>query len=139
MVAGILVIVLNLLFRIGTSQRAEQSLQSASPTLHADITGLVETWGAAWGARRNVVQRAAIAALEAAEAVAAQGRQLTGMRGSFDEFNLDLEMLHTGAPLALSSARPRRRPPRCWMVTTAPSTRRWPMSRASCCAIWRTV
>lgn len=102
-VAGILVIVLNLLFRIGTSQRAAQSLQSASPTLHADITGLVETWGAAWGARRNVVQRAAIAALEAAEAVAAQGRQLTGMRGSFDEFNLDLEMLHTGAPLALSS------------------------------------
>lgn len=102
-VAGILVIVLNLLLRIGTSQRAQQSLQAASPALHADITGLVETWGAAWGARRNVVQRAAIAALEAAEAVAAQGRRLTGLRGSFDEFNLDLELLHTGAPLALSA------------------------------------
>lgn len=100
-VAGLLVIALNLLFRLGTSRRAEQPLHSDSATLHSDITGFVETQGAIWGARRNVVQRAAMAALEAAEAVAAQGRQLTGMRGSFDEFNLDLELLHTGAPLTL--------------------------------------
>lgn len=102
--AGILVIVLNRLLRIGTSQRAERALQADSARLHADITDFVETQGAAWGARRTVVQRAALAALEAAEAVAAQGREVTGLRGSFDEFNLDLELLHTGAPLALSAA-----------------------------------
>ena len=102
-VAGLLVIALNLLFRLGTSRRAERALQADSATLHADITGFVEAQGAAWGARRSVVQRAAMAALEAAEAVAAQGRRLTGMRGSFDEFNLDLELLHSGAPLALSA------------------------------------
>ncbi len=102
-VAGLSVIVLNLLFRIGTGQRAEHALQADSPTLHADITGFVETRGAAWGARRAVVQRAALAALEAAEAIAAagDGRRVSGIRGSFDEFNLDLELLHSGAPLAL--------------------------------------
>lgn len=105
-VTGILVIVLNLLFRLGTSQRAEHALPATSPTLHADITGLVESWGATWGARRNVVQRAALAALEAAEALAtAPGqRELVGLRGHFDEFHLDLELLHTGAPLPVGAA-----------------------------------
>jgi xanthine permease XanP len=101
-VSGLLVMALNLLFHIGTAQRAEQALHPESPELHAEITGFVERQGAAWGARRAVVQRAALAALEGAEAIAsAGGRTLTGIRGSFDEFNLDLELLHSGAPLAL--------------------------------------
>ena len=54
-------------------QRAEQRLDMASSTLHADITGFVEGRGGAWGARRAVVQRAALAALEGAEAIAAAG------------------------------------------------------------------
>ena len=103
-VSGLLVLGLNLLFRIGTSQRAEQPLQADSPDLHAEITGFVERQGAAWGARRAVVQRAALAALEAAESISSAGaRGLTGIRGSFDEFNFDLELLHSGAPLVLSS------------------------------------
>ena len=106
-VAGFSVVLLNLLLRLGTGQRAEQALVAGSAELHADITGFVESRGAAWGARRAVVQRAALAALEAAEAIAAagDGRRLTAIRGSFDEFNLDLELLHSGAPLPLSPAR----------------------------------
>ncbi len=102
-VAGFSVVLLNLLLRIGSGQRATQALQADSAELHADITGFVESRGAAWGARRAVVQRAALAALEAAEAIAAAGggRRVTGIRGSFDEFNLDLELLHSGAPLSL--------------------------------------
>lgn len=101
-VAGLLVMGLNLLFRIGTAQSAEQALHPGTPELHAEITGFVERQGAAWGARRAVVQRAALAALEAAEAIAGAGdRTLTGIRGSFDEFNLDLELLHSGPPLEL--------------------------------------
>lgn len=101
--AGLCVIVLNLVLRLGTTRRTEQALQADSPTLHADITGFVETRGAAWGARRAVVQRAALAALEAAEAIAAagEGRRVTGIGGRFDEFNLDLELRHSGAPLLL--------------------------------------
>lgn len=103
-VAGVLVIALNLLFRLGTSQRAQLPLQTGSRALHTDITGFVETQGAAWGARRAVVQRAALAALEAAEAIASagEGRHVTALRGHFDEFNLDLDLLHTGAPLELA-------------------------------------
>lgn len=102
-VAGIFVIALNQLMRIGTTQRNAQALQADSPTLPTDITDFVDMRGAAWGARRSVVQRAALAALEAAEAVdqAGGGRRVTAIRGRFDEFNLDLELLHTGAPLPL--------------------------------------
>lgn len=105
-VAGVLVIGLNLLFRLGASQHAQLPLQAGSPTLHTDITGFVETQGAAWGVRRAIVQRAALAALEAAEVIASagDGRGVTGVRGRFDEFNLDLELLHSGAPLQLPAA-----------------------------------
>lgn len=102
-VSGLLVIVLNLLFRLGTSRKAEQALGNAA-TLHHDITNFVEAQGGAWGARRDVVQRAALAALEGAEGIQAAGRQVTAIRGSFDEFNLDLELLHTGSALPLTKA-----------------------------------
>lgn len=104
--AGLSVVALNLLFRLGTSQRARLTLHAGSATLHTDITGFIESRGAAWGARRNVVQRAAQAALEAVEAVqsAGKGRRGLELRGHFDEFNLDLELLHTGAPLPMGAA-----------------------------------
>lgn len=107
-VAGLLVVVLNRLMRIGTTQHNEQPLQANSPTLPTDITDFVDTRGAAWGARRAVVQRAALAALEAAEAItnAGEGRRVTGIRGRFDEFNLDLELLHIGPPLPLIGSTP---------------------------------
>lgn len=107
-VAGVLVVALNLLFRLGVAQRAQRPLHASSAQWHADITNFVETQGAAWGARRAVVQRAALAALEAAEAIAHSpapegARQLVAIRGHFDEFHLDIELLHTGAPLLLRS------------------------------------
>lgn len=108
-VSGLLVIVLNLLFRLGTSRKAQQSLLS-SADLHQDITNFVEVQGAAWGACRDVVQRAALAAMEGAEGIQAAGRQITGIHGSFDEFNLDLELLHTGAALPLTTGAPRPLP-----------------------------
>src|SRR3546814_1767199 len=58
-----------------------------------------------WAARRDTVRRAAQAVLEAAEAIQATGasRRLLEVRGSFDEFNLDIELLHDGPPLKLQS------------------------------------
>ena len=103
-VSGILVILLNLLFRLGTSRKAQLDLQASGASLHTDITNFAEMQGAAWGARRDVVQRAAMAALEAAEGIRAAGRQLQGLRGSFDEFNLDLELLHDGAALPVNTS-----------------------------------
>jgi xanthine/uracil permease len=103
-VSGVVVIALNLLFRMGTSRRARQALDApdGATSLQLRITEFVEAQGAAWGARRDVVQRAALAALEGAEAIVTQGnRQVTAISGSFDEFNLDIEIEHSGDALAL--------------------------------------
>lgn len=103
-VSGVVVVALNLLFRMGTSQRARQTLNApdGAASLQLRITEFVETQGAAWGARRDVVQRAALAALEGAEAIVAQDtRQVTAISGTFDEFNLDIEIEHSGTALTL--------------------------------------
>lgn len=104
-VAGITAILLNLLFRMGSSQRNVRPLHDVdSPKELAErVTEFVETSGAAWGARRDAVRRAAQAALEAVELLQAGGvqRRPTEIRGRFDEFNLDIEIVHDGPPVAL--------------------------------------
>jgi xanthine permease XanP len=68
----------------------------------------METNGAAWGARRDVVMRAASALSEWLESVAT----LHVVRGpaeaavTFDEFNLDVEVSYEGQPMAFPAARP---------------------------------
>jgi xanthine/uracil permease len=107
-VGGLIAILLNLAFRLGSSQHASRDLpQDALQRAHA-ITEFVEDEGAAWGARRDALRRAAAAVLEAAEAIVAAGagRQVREIRGSFDEFNLDFELRHSGAPLALAEQAP---------------------------------
>ncbi len=53
-----------------------------------------------------MVRRAALAALEAAEFIVAsgEGRRPTAIQGRFDEFNLDIELIHSGPPLVLGGA-----------------------------------
>lgn len=105
-VAGLLAIALNLVFRLGTSRNATLNFDATTTDLHQSLTNFVESQGAAWGARRDVVQRAAFAALEGAEAIESAGRKIEGIRGSFDEFNLDLQLLHSGAALPLTANSP---------------------------------
>lgn len=106
-VAGVTAIALNLLFRLGTSLRARRELVVAEGHASAaqQVVNFVEEHGAAWSARRDAVRRAAQAALEATEAIEAAGggRQLLEIRGSFDEFNLDFELVHSGPPLVLDA------------------------------------
>ncbi|MBU4610685.1 purine/pyrimidine permease [Achromobacter sp. GG226] len=102
-VASLTAIGLNLLFRLGTSRSATITLADAPDGAPA-ITDFVTQQGAAWGARRDVITRAALAALEASEALqASPGRRLLALRGSFDEYNLDVELLHDGPPLPLGA------------------------------------
>lgn len=103
-IAAIVAIGLNLLFRLGTSQQTRQDFAAdmSASDLSQAVVEFVEINGGHWQARREVVQRAAQAALEATEAIqGTHGRILRGIRGRFDEFNLDIELLHTGAPLSL--------------------------------------
>ncbi|RQO61882.1 hypothetical protein DBR47_07110 [Paucibacter sp. KBW04] len=99
-VAGLTVVLLNLLFRLGTRRTAHGELDPALGPLTHQITAFVERQGGAWGARMDIVRRAALAALEASEAIqAAGGGRVLALNGSFDEFNFDLELLHEGKPL----------------------------------------
>lgn len=104
--AGATAIVLNVLFRLGSSQRRSESLADAQPghELAQRITDFIESSGAAWGARHAAIRLATQATLEASEALLQGGaRRITGIRGRFDEFNLDIELLHDGPPLSLEA------------------------------------
>src|SRR3546814_13415012 len=78
---------------------------SADPSVIArQVVDFVEQQGAVLSARREVVRRAAMASLEATEALQVDStRQLLSIQGSFDEFNLDLEFNHGGPPLPLKA------------------------------------
>lgn len=103
-VTGLLVLLLNLVFRAGTARRAHWApTPGVSTQPSRAITDFIESQGALWGARRAVVQRAAQATLEASETLAGAGRQLLSVSGVFDEFNLDIELRHDGPPLSLPS------------------------------------
>jgi xanthine/uracil permease len=107
-VAGATAIVLTLLFRIGLARRQVQPIVADGPPIAEQVADFVAQQGGAWAARREVVQRATLAAVEAAEAIQAMpGHALRSIRGSFDELSLDLTLNHDGAPLALGdTARP---------------------------------
>lgn len=104
-VAGLTAILLNVAFRMGSTQRSASRLDdvTSEKALTERVIAFVESSGAAWGARHDAIRRAAQAALEAVELINASGdtRRATEIRGRFDEFNLDLEILHQGPPLEL--------------------------------------
>ncbi len=101
--AGFVAIVLNLLFRIGTSMVAQRELGQEADLI-TPVTEFVEEQGGIWAARRDVVSRAALAAIEATELIAAAGedRRAMAVRARFDELNFDVEILHSGPPLVLA-------------------------------------
>jgi len=106
-VAGLTAILLNLAFRMGSSRRNAEPLHDveSDKDLAKRVVGFVESSGAAWGARHEAIRRAAQASLEAVELLHASGgnRRASEIRGRFDEFNLDIEILHEGGPLTLSA------------------------------------
>jgi hypothetical protein len=61
-----------------------------------------------WGARRDVIARASLAAQQLIEVIAdtCQPRGPVTLSGSFDEFDLTVEALYTGNPLELPERRP---------------------------------
>lgn len=98
--SSICAIVLNLLFRIGTSIEARAELGD-NPTV--EVTDFIEKQGGKWAARREIVSRAGLAAMETIELimVSGQNRQPVAVKARFDEFNFDLEIQHTGTAIEL--------------------------------------
>jgi NCS2 family nucleobase:cation symporter-2 len=97
----VLVIVLNMLFRIGIGKRHSIELVPGPEAVEA-VGRFMEQQGATWGMRQEVVQRAAAALHEFM--VHAPGLGVTApvkVEARFDEFNFDLEVDYEGVPFAM--------------------------------------
>jgi xanthine permease XanP len=100
-------LLLNLLFRIGIVQRAKLQIDPRTDSSE-QIFLFMEKQGSAWGARKQVIDRAKSAMNEFVEAVSllepSTGR--IGAEVSFDEFSLDIDMRYDGVPLEFPIERP---------------------------------
>lgn len=100
-------LLLNLLFRLGA--RRTRSLEVNPRAVNArEIDEFMQAQGAAWGARRDVVERARFNLLQSIELLADSGvtqGHLTVAAG-FDEFSLDVRVSYDGVALELPDRRP---------------------------------
>lgn len=102
-------IVMSFFMRIGISDRSSLTLQ---PGRHSsdDVFAFVEKQGGIWGARREVINKAAGALNEALESVTGLGlaKSPLEVEMKFDELNLDINVTYDGAlfPLPLTPPSP---------------------------------
>lgn len=100
---GVLAIVLNQLFRLGTKQRIHRPVPEDAESPARAVADMVEHQCGHWATRRDVARRATLAALEASEALLTGDppRRILALEGSFDEYNLHIVLVHDGPPLPL--------------------------------------
>jgi NCS2 family nucleobase:cation symporter-2 len=105
--ATISVIVLNLLFRIGVSQRQSLTFNPQSDD-NRNLAAFMENAGSLWGARQEVVQKAVQVLIESVDVLKTYGMVdgLVHVEARFDEFNLDLSVEYEGRALELCEERP---------------------------------
>jgi NCS2 family nucleobase:cation symporter-2 len=100
-------LLLNLVFRVGVRRRQTLVL-GAMAFDRQRIHEFMETQGGAWGARRDVIERARFSLMQSLETIiescSPRGRLV--VEASFDEFNLDLRVSYAGAALELTDQRP---------------------------------
>jgi xanthine permease XanP len=106
-VATLSAMLLNLLFRIGIAQRAKLQIDPRADSSE-QIFSFMEKQGGAWGARKEVIDRAKSAMNEFIEAVSLLEPSISRIDAevSFDEFSLDIDMRYDGELMEFPSARP---------------------------------
>jgi NCS2 family nucleobase:cation symporter-2 len=108
LVLGLIVaLLLNLIFRIGVWRVGRLRVDPA----HVDYPKLmefIEAQGAAWGARRDVIERARFNVAQSVETIieSASPDGALEIEASFDEFRVDIAVRYSGAPLDLPETRP---------------------------------
>ena len=100
-------LLLNLVFRLGV-RRTQKLVVNPHSVDPAAIETFMETQGAAWGARRDVIDRASFDLQQSIESIvdACAPAGPLEIEASFDEFNLDLRVSYDGPPLELPEHRP---------------------------------
>jgi xanthine permease XanP len=104
---ALLAVALNAVLRIGVRQRAALEIDPARFDPQA-VQDFAEARGAAWGARPDIIRRAAYAMAQLVEAVAehASPRGPIRLEAAFDEFSLDVRVIYEGELLPLPDSRP---------------------------------
>jgi len=100
-------LVLNALFRLGVRRTQTLLIDPARRDTSA-IGDFMELQGAAWGARRDVIDRATFNLSQSIETIvdSCEPEGSIEVEASFDEFNLNLRVSYAGPPLELPDKRP---------------------------------
>jgi len=103
----LIALMLNLLFRLGVKKTATLKVDGAQID-PKKIEDFMEAQGAAWGARRDVIDRARFNLTQSIETIVdgCEPQGLVEIVARFDEFNLDLRVSYVGPPLELPDKRP---------------------------------
>jgi xanthine permease XanP len=106
-VATIVAFSLNLIFRIGISQKAALSL-TAEMDAGAEIYKFLENQGATWGARPAVIEEAKHTLRELVEALFMYGKTAgpVEVEALFDEYNLHIHVNYEGEPMEFPKSPP---------------------------------
>jgi xanthine permease XanP len=105
--ATVVALALNFLFRLGVRQTA--TLQVEHGTVEGDtLDRFMATNGAAWGAQRDVVERAKFNLAQSLEVVldSCEPKGPVLVAATFDEFNLDVRVSYEGPAIELPEQRP---------------------------------
>ena len=104
MIAAVL---LNLVFRIGARKVQRLRVSSAEPDYTA-LEEFIESCGASWGARRDIVMRANHNLQQAIDTIGSSGlaRGLLDVEASFDDFDVEVRVSYDGGMLDLPETRP---------------------------------
>jgi NCS2 family nucleobase:cation symporter-2 len=107
--ATLVTLVLNGVFRLGIRRSVMMTIDPAAADYTA-VARFIEQSAGMWGARRDIMTRASFAAHQAVEAVVeyCSPRGPIKLRASFDEFDVDLQVLYHGSELEFPDQPPSR-------------------------------
>jgi NCS2 family nucleobase:cation symporter-2 len=105
--ATVTALLLNLIFRIGVKRTAILTIEDREIDPEA-IDRFFQTNGATWGARPEIVKRAAYGTAQLIDAIASDHLRdgPIVIEASFDEFNLDVRVTYQGEQLTFPDQRP---------------------------------
>jgi xanthine permease XanP len=105
--ATLVALTLNLLFRLGIRRKVERSVDPRAPDVKG-ISDFIERNAGIWGARRDVITRVEFAVQQTVEAIvdACDVKGLIKLEVSYDEFVIDAIVTYVGAPLEFPAQPP---------------------------------
>jgi NCS2 family nucleobase:cation symporter-2 len=105
--ATLVALSLNLVFRIGIKKRVTMTIDSSAPALR-EVTAFIERSAGTWGARRDITNRVEFAVQQTLEAIVAYcaAKGPITFHLSFDEFVINAEIMYDGAPMEFPTEPP---------------------------------